>query len=262
MKLNLSPEIIHLYGPFGIQSYGLFIIIGIVISIIAAHYNKRFKQLHLENKYLDIVMISILAGCFGGRLLEIISNPAAYPHWQDWFTIWQGGFSILGSILGIIIILPIYLQKIKVPIIPLFDLACIYVPLCQSIARLGCFTAGCCYGVATQSIFGVIYTHPQTLAVCNIPIHPTQIYSSLLLFGIFLFMYYIAQHRYTKNGQLFCIYLLLASFERFIIDFWRAERIMVNNFLSFHQLIALCIIFVVMLILLSTKLKKNNISIY
>jgi len=259
MKINISPEIIHLYGPFGIQSYGFFIVLGIIVGILAARKNKRFKQLHLEHSYLDIVMVSVLAGCFGGRLLEVISNPAAYPHWHDWFTIWHGGFSILGSILGIITLLPLYLHKIKVPVLPLYDLACIYVPLCQSIARLGCFTAGCCYGITTNSIFAITYTNPHTLATCNTPLHPTQLYSSLFLFFIFLFMYFIAQKRFTKNGQLFCIYLSLAAFERFIVDFWRADRIMMNNFLSFHQIIALTIIGIVLMISIRTsKLKSCN----
>jgi phosphatidylglycerol---prolipoprotein diacylglyceryl transferase len=242
VKLNFSPELIHIHGPFGIQYYGLFIALGIIITVLAIRRNKRFKQLHLENKYLDIIVVTIIAGCVGGRLLEVISEPSLYPHWYDWFALWQGGFSILGSIIGIIITVPFYLKKINVPIIPLFDLVSIYAPLCQSIARLGCFTAGCCYGVATNSICAVIYTNPNTLAACNVPLHPTQLYSSAILFCIFLFMYFVAQRICIKDGQLFTMYLTLAALERFCVDFWRADRIMIGNVLSFHQIVALCII--------------------
>lgn len=192
-------------------------------------------------------MISILAGCIGGRFLEVISEPLLYPHWYDWFALWQGGFSILGSIIGVITIVPFYLKKINVPIIPLFDLVAIYAPLCQSIARLGCFTAGCCYGVATKSIFAVVYTNPHTLAAYGIPIHPTQLYSSALLFGIFLFMYFVGQRMCTKDGQLFSLYLTLVTLERFFVDFWRADRIMIGNILSFHQIVALCIIMAIII---------------
>jgi phosphatidylglycerol:prolipoprotein diacylglycerol transferase len=256
MKLNFSPELLHIHGPFGIQYYGLFIALGIIITVIAIRRNKRFKQLHLEDKYLDIIIVSIIAGCVGGRLLEVISEPLLYPHWYDWFALWQGGFSILGSIIGIIITMPFYLKKINVPIIQLFDLVSIYAPLCQSIARLGCFTAGCCYGVATNSIFAVIYTNPNTLAACNIPLHPTQLYSSAILFCIFLFMYFVAQRVCTKDGQLFITYLTLAALERFCVDFWRADRIMIGNFLSFHQVVALCII--IALIIFQYMLTKTN----
>lgn len=256
MKLNFSPELIHLYGPLGIHSYGLFIVLGLTISIVVARYDKRFAQLRLENSYLDIIMVSILAGSFGGRLLEVISEPLLYPTWYDWFAFWQGGFSILGCIIGVIAIVPFYLKKINVPIIPLFDLVSIYAPLCQSIARLGCFTAGCCYGMATESVCAVIYTHPNTLAAYGIPVHPTQLYSSATLFGIFLFMYFIGQRICKKPGGIFSLYLTFAALERFFVDFWRADRIMIGNFLSFHQIVALCII--IAIIIFDYVFKKIN----
>jgi len=258
MKLKFSPELIHLYGPFGIQSYGIFIVLGIIISIALARYNKRFSQLNLENSYIDIIMVSVLAGCLGGRFLEVISEPILYPNWYDWFAIWEGGFSILGSIIGIITIVPFYLYRINVPIIPVFDLISIYAPLCQSIARLGCFTAGCCYGVATKSICSVIYTNPNTLALYGIPVHPTQLYSSITLFLIFIFMYFIGQRICKNNGELFSLYLTLAALERFVVDFWRANRIMCNDYLSFHQIVAMIIVLLAIGLMLASKYYKNT----
>jgi phosphatidylglycerol:prolipoprotein diacylglycerol transferase len=258
MKLNFSPELIHLHGPLGIHSYGLFIALGIIVGIAAARYNKRFTQLHLENTFLDIIMVSILAGVIGGRLLEIISEPFLYPHWYDWFAFWQGGYSILGTIIGIIIVVPLYLKKINVPIVPLFDLAAIYAPLCQSIARLGCFTAGCCYGITTNSIFAVIYTNPTSLAPCHTPIHPTQLYSSVVLMSIFFCIYFIGQRICKKNGELFTMYLTLAGLERFFVDFWRADRIMIGNFLSFHQIVALCIIVTIITFHYCLSIRNNK----
>ncbi|HSC25528.1 MAG TPA: prolipoprotein diacylglyceryl transferase [Candidatus Babeliales bacterium] len=258
MKFNFSPEIIHLYGPFGVHSYGFFIALGIITVVTAIRYNKRFTQLGLEPVFMNIVAVGIIAGCIGGRFLEVISEPFLYPHWYDWFTLWQGGFSILGSILGVIIIMPFYLRSINVPILPLFDLVSIYIPLLQSIGRLGCFTAGCCYGSITNNIFAVIYTNPHTLAPYGIPLHPTQLYSSTLLFGIFLLMYFVVQPLCKKNGQIFGIYLIFASLERFWVDFWRSDRILIGNFfLSLHQIIA-CIIIIVSLLVLTIPCIKNK----
>jgi len=242
MKLYCPPELIHIHGYFGIHSYGLFIALAIIISVLLLKKNKRFKELNLEKHYINIICVSIIAGLIGARTIEIITEWHSYKHWYDWFAFWQGGFSVLGSICGIITITPLYLRYIQVPILATFDLVAIYAPLLQSIARLGCLTAGCCYGIATHSYFGIIYTHPETLAPQGIIIHPTQLYSAIALFIIFLLMYYIAQHQLKKKGQLFFLYLLLISFERFIIDFLRADRIMVTHYLSIHQLIALGII--------------------
>jgi len=187
-------------------------------------------------------MVGIIAGIIGGRILVIISESHLYHSWLDWFALWQGGFSILGTILGVIIILPFYLKKINVPILPFADLVALYAPLCQSIARLGCLVAGCCYGKVTNNFYAIIYTNQQTLAPYNIPLHPTQLYSSLLLFIIFIFLYFIGQRITKKTGQLFILYLFLACLERFFMDFLRADRVMLNSFISFHQTIAVCII--------------------
>ncbi len=242
MKLNFAPELLHIYGPFGIHSYGLFIVLAIIITVWAIRKNKRFTQLNLEPFYVNIMIVSIAAACIGGRLLEVISEPQMYPDWYDWFALWQGGFSALGAILGVIFVTPFYLRKINVPVLPTCDLVAIYAPLLQSIARLGCFTAGCCYGIPTNSIFGVIYTNPETLAAYGIAVHPTQLYSSVMLFIIFLFMYFVGQRIFKKTGELFAMYLMLAAIERFFVDFLRAERIMINTYLSFYQLVALIIL--------------------
>jgi phosphatidylglycerol:prolipoprotein diacylglycerol transferase len=242
MKLNFSPELIHIYGPFGIQSYGLFIALAIVITIAAIRRDKRFAQLHLEPVYLNITVVSIIAACVGGRLLDVLSDSVSYTHWYDALALWNGGFSVLGAILGIITIAPLYLRKINIPILPTCDLVAIYAPLLQAIARLGCFTAGCCYGTPTHSFLSVIYTNTESFAPYGIVIHPTQLYSSVFLLSIFLFIYFVGQKLFKKPGQLFSLYLALVSAERFVVDFWRADRIMINNFLSFHQLTALAII--------------------
>ena len=221
--------------------------------------NHQFTALNLDKHFTDIICMSILAGIFGGRLVEVISNDTTYPHWYNWLALWEGGFSALGSILGVIIIMPFYIKKIGIPVVPLFDLMAIYAPLFQSIARIGCLTAGCCHGIATDSIMGIIYTNPETIAQCNVAVHPTQMYSSLTLFCIFLFMYCVAQNQLKKPGLLFTTYLMLASAERFIIDFWRADRIMFSHTnISLHQLIALTIFTIALIAFIWLLIPKTN----
>lgn len=258
MKLSFSPELIHLYGPFSIQLYGLFIMFAIVITVYAIRFDKRFIQLKLESVYSTILLVSIIAGCVGARLLECISQFTTYDHWYDWLFFWQGGLSALGAILGIICITPLYLKKINVPILPTCDLVAIYAPLLQSIARLGCFTAGCCYGTPTTNLFSVMYTNSFSFAPHNIYLHPTQLYSSIILFFVFLFMYFISQNICKKDGQLFLTYLALAATERLLTDFFRGDRIMVTNFLSFHQVVSLAIMSIIAIVGTMIFLKKKK----
>ena len=163
-------------------------------------------------------------------------------------------------------LIPWYLKKINVSIIPFFDLVAIFAPLLQSISRIGCFFAGCCYGIPTTSPWGISYSDTNTVAPLHLTLHPTQLYSSLALLGIFLFMYFILQHTLKKTGQLFAAYLILASTERFIIDLWRADRVLVTNILvplSFTQVIAMGIfIFAVTIfgIINYISLKKSDLA--
>lgn len=244
MNVSWSYKLFTLYGPLAIHSYGFFIALGIIISSSLIKRDKRFIALNINDKINDIVVISIIAGVFGGRAIEIVSESQSYQHWTDWFALWNGGFSALGSILGVTTLVPLYLRYINISIAPLFDVAALYAPLFQSIARIGCLVAGCCHGIETSNIFSITYTNPMTIAQLGIAVHPTQLYSSILLFFIFLFMIGPAQYLLKKPGQLFFIYIMLASLERFTIDFWRADRILFyDSWISYYQLIALAIFF-------------------
>lgn len=239
----MGNELLHIYGPFAIRSYGLMIALGLLVFILLLKRHPKYKALHLGDKIIDISIIGILAGLVGGRLLYTVSEPDMIHSIADFFSFWQGGFSILGCILGVLFTVPWYLRYLKVPMVPLLDLIALHAPLLQSISRLGCFFAGCCYGEVTSLPWGVIYTDPQSTAPLGICMHPTQLYSSLLLLLIFMVMYFLLQYLFTIPGQLIALYLILVSFERFIVDFWRADRTfspaIVNTGISLNQWIAL-----------------------
>ena len=92
------------------------------------------------------------------------------------------------------------------------------------------------------------------------PIHPTQIYSALIFAGIFIFMYFFAQKKFTKTGQLFTIYLMMASLERFSIDFLRADRTILDNLpnMSVDQTIAIIIFIISAILFCTATLRKNK----
>jgi len=261
MIIPYSPVITPLCGPLAINVYGTCIALALLLCMKLIPLNKRYSQLNLEPYFVSIIMVCIISAVIGGRLLAIVSEPTLYHHWYEWFMIWNGGFSALGSILGVTFGACMYLKKVNLPVLPVFDLMAIYAPLFQSVARLGCLFAGCCYGKQTHSFLHVMYTNKNAIAPHNIALHPTQLYSSVLLFLIFLCMYFIIQKRARYSGQLFLTYFMLASAERFVVDFWRADRIIMKNyFLSFHQIIALIILFfsVVIMFILSKQKKTRS----
>lgn len=242
----MLPSIAHIAGPFHIRSYGLMIIIGILLCIWLIKKNARFKKLMNHQQLMNTITIAIIAGVIGGRLLYLVDSWQQFESWYDVFALWQGGFSALGTVLAVSITIPLYLRTQHLPILKTLDLFALYAPLLWSIARIGCFLAGCCYGTVCTVPWAITFWHVDSLAPTGIPIHPTQLYSSLALLLIWIFMQWYAQYRFTKPGQLAFLFLGLASAERFIVDFWRAQRSLIaltgsefDHYLSLPQWIAL-----------------------
>ncbi len=259
---NMRRELLHIWGPFSINSYGLAILIGLLVLMWFMQQHPLRKKLLSKDQFIDTLLIGIFIGIAGGRLLYVLNEWDSIDSFIDVFKLWEGGFSVLGSILGILFFLPLYLKKLKIPVVPFFDLAALHAPLLQSIARIGCFFAGCCYGAATNVGWAIMYTDQKSLAPLYEYLHPTQLYSSALLLSIFLFMYFIAQKTCKKPGQLFTLYLILVSLERFIVDFLRDDRIFftgdTTHVLSTYQIIALLIAVSAGIMFTAISLRPSN----
>lgn len=253
--------LLHIYGPFAIHSYGLAIAIGVLIFTYLVKRDSRFKNLDLENNFISIMLVGTIAAIIGGRLLFFFYQPEFFESPLNIISFWEPGFSILGSIIAVLFTVPLYLKYLQIPIVPFFDLIAIYAPLLQSISRIGCFFAGCCYGIPTTKPWGIVYTDTGSAAPLYMCVHPTQIYSAIFLLLIFAGMYFGFQHIFKKSGQLTCLYLILTSTERFIADFWRGDRnITPDSFyaLSGYQLIAAGIALGATSILTWLSLRKSS----
>jgi phosphatidylglycerol:prolipoprotein diacylglycerol transferase len=294
----MRKELLHLYGPLSIHSYGAAIVVGLALFIWRIKKHPQAARLKLTDRIDDLILIGIAAGVLGGRLLYVLTEPdsscyfgdlasrsantitslnSASLGWssklgisalwfKDWFlnfiSFWDGGFSLLGTIVAILFSLTYYLKKTGTPILPFLDLIAMHAPLLQSASRVGCFFAGCCYGAITQLPWGVVYTDPDSIAPLCVSLHPTQLYSALALFIIFLLLQSL-QNILKKPGQLLAAYLLLVSLERFTTDFWRDDRTFINSdtlfahALSTHQLLALFIFCGAGILLIWSSIRKN-----
>ena len=220
----MGPDIMHLYGPFSIKSFGVFIVIGIILFSTLLLKDRRIKKMMSIDQYFNLLSLAIISSIIGGRLLFVASNWQSLESFGSIFKIWEGGFSLMGAVVALLLVAPLYLKKLKVPIVPFLDVAAIYVPLLQAVSRVGCFFAGCCFGLPTQLWIGTINPACPIDELAHKTLHPTQLYSAFALFALFLYMFFRAQKRFAVPGQLACLYLMLSNAERFIIDFWRADR--------------------------------------
>lgn len=241
----MNRELFHIYGPLSINSFGAMIALGIAVFSWLLYRDSRRKSLLPNNVFFDIVLLGTLMGVTGARLICIISDWSYMDKWTDLLRIWQGGYSMLGALLGVLIFLSTYLYLHKLPVLATLDLFAVYAPLMQAIAKMGCLFAGCCYGRATTLPWGITYTDPYSIAPIGIRLHPTQIYTVIILLGIFLYLYGYAQYHYKRAGQLIYTYLIFACTERFFLDFLRDDRFFFKaarfQWFSMYQWVALSI---------------------
>jgi len=247
----MYPRLVHLYGPLWIQSYGTLLALGVLVFLYLSYHHPWRKQYISGELYFNAIFLSIVSGIVGSRLLCVITDWHEFSgNWVSIFYPWIGGLTIQGSVLGVLIVIPWYLKWHKVPVLPLFDLAALYAPIIQAIARFGCLLAGCCYGAPCSLPWAITFTASDIPAPTDIPLHPTQIYTALISFLMFFVLYWLSKQNFLKHGQVLFMYLMLENLSRFTIDFWRGDRAELTNItlgcLSFNfsslQLLALACI--------------------
>lgn len=214
----------HLFsiGPFTVYTYGALVALGILAAFYVAE--KRGKKMGIDVSKLDVITMWILIGGFVcskllywlTRIQDIIQNPSILLDFAN-------GWVVYGGIIGGILAGWIYCKINKLNFWEYFDLIIPEVALAQGFGRLGCFFAGCCYGVETSGWWGI--TFPEgSLAPAGVPLVPTQLLSSAFDFALFFLLIYLAKKK-TFNGELGAWYLLFYSVGRFIIEFFRGDLI-------------------------------------
>ncbi|MBA2307682.1 prolipoprotein diacylglyceryl transferase [Candidatus Dependentiae bacterium] len=241
----MYPKLLHLYGPFELNSFNALIIVGIAVFMRAVLAHPGRDAYISKDDFINLSLEAALAGIIGGRLVHVLSDWQHYSSLYDILSIWNGGLSILGAILGVFSYSIISLTAKHIPPLAVFDIAALYAPLIHAIARIGCFLTGCCYGAQTAVPWAIEYVHPLIVAPLHIKIHPTQLYSSALYFLLFFALRRVSAYYPVGTGRLLMLYLMGMSLERLLVDFFRGDRIMMAHpafqFLSFHQWLALAI---------------------
>jgi phosphatidylglycerol:prolipoprotein diacylglycerol transferase len=85
-----------------------------------------------------------------------------------------------------------------------------------SIARIGCFFSGCCYGRPSLASWAV------TFPLLDSPRHPTQLYESGLNFLSFIFLTVMLKRK-KFDGQIICFDIVINSLARFFVEFYRGD---------------------------------------
>ena len=175
------------------------------------------------NKSMTLSFYSIVAAIIGSRLLDVLLKWNYFSaHPLEIFMIWKGGLAFQGGLIFGLLTVLYYIYRHQMALWTTLDIMAVATPLGQFIGRLGCFMAGCCYGRECHVPWAVTFNNPDTLAPMGVPVHPTQLYESFLMLGVFSSLLWL-RHRQKFPGQLLGTYLLLAGAVRFFVEFFRGD---------------------------------------
>ena len=246
---------LHLFG-LTIPSYGLLIASGVVIGNIIAFFVLKHEKLDF-NDWMILEAYCILGGFLGAKLLYLLVSYKSIDwsritDFQYFNALMLSGFVFYGGLIGglIFIFLPGKIHKIEAE--KYIEHYIFLIPFIHAFGRIGCFEAGCCYGIPYTG-YGAVYFPEGSMAPPDIALFPVQIIEAFFEFIIAAYIYRCSDKLGSKKGLY--EYLWLYSLLRFVLEFFRYD---VNRgkigFLSTSQIISL----VIAIIVFEKKRKINN----
>jgi phosphatidylglycerol:prolipoprotein diacylglycerol transferase len=220
-------------GFVPIYAYGVMLGTSLVVGwFIAMHLAKRdgIDQQEAGTIYMWTAVWSII----GSRLLWYFTTPEATL--ADIPLVNQGGLVAYGGMIGGLLASVFCCRRRGIPLLQWADVAAPSVVLGTAITRIGCFLFGCDYGVRSSLPWAVqfpkgspAWNHHTQLdglsraAEWSYPVHPTQIYESLV--GLSLFGLLMLIRKYRKfSGQVFLGWVLGYGILRPLIEQVRGDE--------------------------------------
>lgn len=247
-----------------VGTYSLLALIGAFLcgTIFCVLINRRGLN---DNQAIAFLLFLALGAILGSHLLYAIVNHAYIPALvasKDMRQILNnlmllfGGSVFYGGLFGAAAAGSITIKVMRLNRQVYLDCIAPVVPLFHAIARVGCFFAGCCYGI--ESSFGFTAEHnpfvPKLNGVCRFPVQLLEAVGNLLISAVLFILLKKSQQNEKLQGKLIFLYLLCYSVLRFFDEFLRGDT--ARGFvgvLSTSQLISLILLCAVVAVLFADR---------
>jgi len=228
----MYPILFEVFGRH-VSTYGLLIVLGAVAAwfVIKALDKSKDKNISL------VFLICICGGLIGAFLLRPITRiPEIIIHWEHFrqmparvaLSFIFGEIVFYGGLIGGVTAMLIFCKSYKIRILPIADLFAPALAVAHGFGRIGCFFGGCCYGIQVHPSHPVAVIFPAgavstpTSIPSGIPLLATQLIEAVSLFLIATVLIIIYK-KTAGTGLTVCIYGILYSILRFILEFYRGD---------------------------------------
>lgn len=217
------------HTAYAIPTYVL--IISLIYCFAPFWILKRAEKKNLKKATaLDICLAVMIGGLIGARLMHVYYEmPEFYRlNHSEIVKIWEGGFVFYGGFLGAIIFVFLLLRFRRENFLEWADVFAPVFALGYGFGRIGCFLAGCCYGMTCKLPWAVHFP-PGGEAPPGVALHPTQLYAASWEFALLAVLIYFERYlqkvsyNFHKNGLLFFIWLFFHGSGRIIMELFRDD---------------------------------------
>jgi len=225
----MLPEVMIDGAP--ISTYFLMALAGIAFVILIGLLKHKAFGLR-KRDILRLVVSALIGALVGARLFSAIGQIVQHGGDPGFWTVdnWQhilGGVGVFyGGLLGGIGLATLRAKLGHVGLKSMFNFAAYAAFAFQSLGRIGCYCAGCCYGIKLAD--GTRF--------------PVQLFEAGFCFVALLVFLIVKPERRWPSLPLFPVYLITYSTGRFILEFFRGDASRGVWILSTSQWIALVLI--------------------
>jgi phosphatidylglycerol:prolipoprotein diacylglycerol transferase len=220
----MYPELFHF-----LPTYGVLVAIAFLTALWLAGRLSKDAGLSADS-VTNLGIYCALAAIAGAKAMMFLVDYSYYAeHPGEIFSLstLRAGGVFYGGLIAALAVAVWYMRKTRLPGWKTADVFAPAIALGHGIGRLGCFSAGCCWGVECDRPWAVTFTSPVAHELVgvpmNLPIHPTQLYEAFAEFAIFGLLYWRIRRPHADGG-IIGAYLMLYAMARFTVEFFRVHE--------------------------------------
>ncbi len=275
-------------GEVPIFSYGVMLGLSLVVGwflTLRLCAKDGLDREQMANCYVVTALVALL----GSRVMFLVTSPKDFHSLADVFAFRGGGLVAYGGFLGGFLGSYVFMKWKRVRLLPWADAAIPSLASGLAITRLGCYLFGCDYGrplgASAPSWLKGLGTFPKwpagliadgagspawlehlnrglisPTATASLPVHPTQLYESLVGGLLFLLLLRVRKQQRFR-GQVFFVGTFGYGALRFLLELVRddPERGQVPFSAPRHLLLPFCLaLFATAFTLTTSRLVLNN----
>lgn len=243
-----------------LPSYGLLIMTGGVLANLLALLLR--KKLKIDTDNLILLEAYMLIGALVGSKVLYLITAAPAIEWNRIFEpsyllmLMRGGFVFYGGLIGGLLMILLAGKIHRIDAVYYIRKVIFLCPFAHAFGRLGCFMAGCCYGIPYHGPGAVVFPE-NSFALPGIRLFPVQLLESGTLLVISLILG-IATLRFASEYTIE-LYLILYGIDRFLLEYLRYDsgRGIYGPF-STSQWISLVAVTAAVVVMIIRKRKKGR----